>query len=61
VQPVWNRSDRYIGSALDVTGWYQGHPVRLRVYEGTPDDASIDASIEHRTVISGSEPLLKRV
>jgi hypothetical protein len=47
--PSWNRSDRYVGSALDVTGWYQGHPVLLRVYEAPPSDATIDVSIEHRS------------
>src|SRR4051794_29890656 len=38
---------RYDGSVLDLTGWYQGHPVWLRTFDAPPEDASIDTVIDH--------------
>ena len=44
-----NREPRYNGAVLDVTGWYQGHPVWLRIFDAPPDDASVDTVIEHHS------------
>jgi hypothetical protein len=44
-----NRETRYDGAVLDVTGLYRGHPVWLRIFDEPPDDARIDALIEHHT------------
>jgi len=44
-----NREPRYRGSVLDLSGWYCGHPILLRIFETPPDDATIDTVIEHRS------------
>jgi hypothetical protein len=42
-----NREPRYPGGVLDVVGWYDGHPVWLRIFDAPPDDATIDTVLEH--------------
>jgi hypothetical protein len=44
-----NREPRYDGAVLDLLGWYTGHPVRLRIFDEPPDDATVDSVIEHRS------------
>jgi hypothetical protein len=44
-----NREPRYAGAVLDLTGWYSGHPVRLRIFDEPPDDATIDTVFEHKS------------
>ena len=38
---------RYDGAVLDLTGWYCGHPIWLRIFDVPPDDGTIDTVIEH--------------
>lgn len=45
-----NREPRYPGGVLDVVGWYEGHPVWLRIFDTPPDDATIDTVPGHKSV-----------
>jgi hypothetical protein len=42
-----NREPRYNGAVLDVLGWYEDHPVWLRVFDAPPNDAQIDTIFDH--------------
>jgi len=44
-----NKEPRYKGAMLDLLGWYCDHPVRLRIFESPPSDATIDTVLEHRS------------
>jgi hypothetical protein len=44
-----NREPRYDGAALSLSGWYDGHPVDLRIFDVPPDDGTIDTVFEHRS------------
>jgi hypothetical protein len=44
-----HRAPRYDGTVLDLIGEFEGHPVFLRVFDAPPDDASVDAILDHKT------------
>jgi hypothetical protein len=44
-----NREQRYDGTVLDLLGWYQEHPIWVRIFDVPPDDATIDSMMEHRS------------
>jgi hypothetical protein len=44
-----HQAPRYDGTVLDLIGEFERHPIRLRIFDAPPDDASIDAVIDHKT------------
>jgi hypothetical protein len=48
------------GAVLDITGWYEGHPVWLRIFDKPPRDAQVDSVIDHRKVFVRPEDQLPK-
>jgi hypothetical protein len=49
---------RYKGAMLEVIGWYDGHPVELKIFDKPPSDARVASSIhpDHVCVYNPEDP-----
>jgi hypothetical protein len=47
---VLTNKDAFRGTVLEVEGWYDGHPVSLKVFDKPPGDAAVESYIDPKFV-----------